>query len=257
MLFHERLYRWAFSWKSYTVELFHERAIPLSFFDERAIPLSFFTKGLYRWAFSRNGYTVKLFQETAIPLSFFTKRLYRWVFSRNGYTVELFSWKGYTFELFHERAIPLSFFTKGLYSGAFFTKGLYRWAFSRKGYTVELFSSEATTVLSWQQPSVVSQQRLRLRRLTLVMRVYVPKLEFEPVSFLFWTCFSTHLESVCIKTLTSVFWENFEDDVSVASFSIFLFQLFLHQSQKILSCWGWSSVWHDSSWLAPSCCFIL
>ena len=41
----------------------------------------------------------------------------------------------------------------------------------------------------WQLSSVVSQQRLRLRRLTLVNRV--PKLRFELVSFLFLTCFST------------------------------------------------------------------
>ena len=32
-------------------------------FHERAIPLNFFTKGLYRWAFSRKGYTVELFHE--------------------------------------------------------------------------------------------------------------------------------------------------------------------------------------------------
>ena len=41
---------------------------------------------------------------------------------------------------------------------------------------------------SWQRSGVVSQQRLRLRRLTLVQRV--PKLRFEPVSFLFLACFS-------------------------------------------------------------------
>ena len=99
-------------------------------------------------------YTVELFRERAIPLSFFTKGLYRWSYSQKGYTVKLF----------HERAIPLSLFTKGLYW----------WAFSGNGYPIELFhESEATTVLSWQQPGVVSQQRLRLRRLTLVMRVYL------------------------------------------------------------------------------------
>ena len=36
---------------------------------------------------------------------------------------------------------------------------------------------------SWQRSGVVSQQRLRLRRLPLVKRVR--KLRFEPVSFLF------------------------------------------------------------------------
>ena len=41
---------------------------------------------------------------------------------------------------------------------------------------------------SWQRSGVVSQQRLRLRRLTLVKRV--PKLRFEPVSFLLLACFS-------------------------------------------------------------------
>ena len=41
---------------------------------------------------------------------------------------------------------------------------------------------------SWQRPGVVSQQRLWVRRLTLVNRV--PKLRFEPVSFLFLACFS-------------------------------------------------------------------
>ena len=40
---------------------------------------------------------------------------------------------------------------------------------------------------SWQRPGVVSQQRLRLTRLTLVKRI--PKLRFEPVSFLFLACF--------------------------------------------------------------------
>ena len=39
---------------------------------------------------------------------------------------------------------------------------------------------------SWQRSGVVSQQRLRLRRLTLANRV--PKLRFEPVSFSF-ACF--------------------------------------------------------------------
>ena len=41
---------------------------------------------------------------------------------------------------------------------------------------------------SWQRSGVVSQQRLRLRRLTLVKRI--PKLRFESVSFLFLACFS-------------------------------------------------------------------
>ena len=41
---------------------------------------------------------------------------------------------------------------------------------------------------SWQRPGVVSQQRLRLRRLILVNRI--PQLRFESVSFLFLACFS-------------------------------------------------------------------
>ena len=41
------------STRSYTIELFHERAIPWNFF----------TKGLYRWTFSRKGCTVELFHE--------------------------------------------------------------------------------------------------------------------------------------------------------------------------------------------------
>ena len=41
---------------------------------------------------------------------------------------------------------------------------------------------------SWQRSGVVSQQRLRLRRLTLVKRI--PKLRFESVSFQFLACFS-------------------------------------------------------------------
>ena len=41
---------------------------------------------------------------------------------------------------------------------------------------------------SWQRSRVVSQQRLRLRRLALVNRV--PKLRFQPVLFLFLACFS-------------------------------------------------------------------
>ena len=49
---------------------------------------------------------------------------------------------------------------------------------------------------SWQRSGVVSQQRLRLRRLTLVKRV--PKLRFEPVSFLFLAFFS--LESLTVGT---------------------------------------------------------
>ena len=43
----------------------------------------------------------------------------------------------------------------------------------------------------WQWSSTVSQQSLRLRRLTLVNRV--PKLRFEHVSFLFLACVSTVL----------------------------------------------------------------
>ena len=46
---------------------------------------------------------------------------------------------------------------------------------------------------SWQRSGVVSQQRLRLRRLTLVS--CVPKFRFEPVSFLFLACFSIQFMS--------------------------------------------------------------
>ena len=46
-------------------------------------------------------------------------------------------------------------------------------------------------ISSWQRSGVVSQQRLRLRLLTLVNRV--PKLRFEPVSFLSLTCFSVEI----------------------------------------------------------------
>ena len=41
---------------------------------------------------------------------------------------------------------------------------------------------------SWQRPGVVSQQRLRLRRFDSTVK-RVPKLRFEPVSFLFLACF--------------------------------------------------------------------
>ena len=41
---------------------------------------------------------------------------------------------------------------------------------------------------SWQLSDVVSQQRLQLRRLALVNRI--PKLRFDPVSFLFLSSFS-------------------------------------------------------------------
>ena len=41
---------------------------------------------------------------------------------------------------------------------------------------------------SWQRSGVVSQQRLRLRRLTLVKRIH--KLSFESAAFLFLACFS-------------------------------------------------------------------
>ena len=50
---------------------------------------------------------------------------------------------------------------------------------------------------SWQRVVVVSQQRLRLRRLTLVKRI--SKLRFESVSFLFLACFSKLINYILLK----------------------------------------------------------
>ena len=49
---------------------------------------------------------------------------------------------------------------------------------------------------SWQRSGVLSQQRLRLRRLTLVKRIH--KLRFESVSFLFLVCFSIFLSRMTL-----------------------------------------------------------
>ena len=75
-----------------------------------------------------------------------------------------------------------------IFYGTLQARGSHQTSIWEEGKTFyDMWNKVVRQIPSWQRSSV-SQQRLRLRRLTLVKRA--PKLRFEPVSFLFLACFS-------------------------------------------------------------------